>query len=587
MYIIMTLNNNCKLRGFRLVIGIIIAAVGSVLSGCDDFLEQEVKGNNTSEKFYDTRYKLQASLNAAYDILQSNAMQDTDWRFGEAIGDNVIGRDEGLSGHMGQLAHFRFNTSNNFILNRWNIYYKGIHRVNQVIANIDKARLSTDDYKSYKEIREILGQAKFLRAYFYFNLARTFGGVPIRPEVEEVEKIVIPRSSLEETYAYIEKDLREAAIMLPNRYTSNNSGKASSGAATALLMKVLMYQAKPGIPSEKWEEMTRLGDYFVKGASFSFKDMLHYPDNYEGEDWESLRKRLWFKPQELNKETDPYETPENECPVLLNAYSLRYIDAYGGAITYDQQFYLQGEFCQGSIFEIVFKESGDGSVDDNNEGNAIFMNMFPQTYDDANSSHIPIYCDDAVLSKIIFSGSNASDARKRYILGHHENTPDMENTEIGAGRVLPLKWYTPVKDRPVYAGDNGKNRRILRYVDVVLMYAEALNECGKGAEALEQLNSNKRVVNEINNSSTLYIGGGYGYLRQQIWDERTIELCFEWERFFDIVRQGRAKECLKIFSDLRSNRRGAYFKEGINEIFPIPQREIDLSNGVVTQNPGY
>lgn len=65
----MTLNNNCKLRGFRLVIGIIIAAVGSVLSGCDDFLEQEVKGNNTSEKFYDTRYKLQASLNAAYDIL--------------------------------------------------------------------------------------------------------------------------------------------------------------------------------------------------------------------------------------------------------------------------------------------------------------------------------------------------------------------------------------------------------------------------------------------------------------------------------------------------------------------------------------
>ena len=121
----------------------------------------------------------------------------------------------------------------------------------------------------------------------------------------------------------------------------------------------------------------------------------------------------------------------------------------------------------------------------------------------------------------------------------------------------------------------------------MLMYAEALNECGKGAEALEQLNSNKRVVNEINNSSTLYIGGGYGYLRQQIWDERTIELCFEWERFFDIVRQGRAKECLKIFSDLRSNRRGAYFKEGINEIFPIPQREIDLSNGVVTQNPGY
>lgn len=570
--------------GLKAAVACLAAAPAVVMTGCDDFLDREVKGNNTEENFYDTRYKLQASLNAVYDILQSNAMQDTDWRFGEAIGDNVVGRDEGLSGHMGQLAHFRFNTSNKFISNRWEIYYKGVHRVNQVIANADRVRLSTNDYAAFREIREILGQAKFLRAYFYFNLARTFGGVPIRPEVETVENLVVPRSSLEETYAYIEKDLREAVIMLPPRYTSDKSGKASAGAAAALLMKVLMYQATPGVMSEKWREMTRIGDYFVKGASMKFKDMLHYPENYEGEEWESLRKRLWFKPLELNNKKDPYEMPDDECPVLLNNYKLRYEDAYGGALTYDQQFYLQGEFCQGSIFEIVFKESGDGTLDDNNEGNSIYATLFPKAADDSN---VPIYCDDAILSKIIFSGNYSADARKNFTIGHHQTTPDMENTEIGSGRILPLKWYTPIKDRPVYAGDNGKNRRILRYADVVLMYAEALNECGRGAEALEQLNSNKRVVNEINNSSSLYTGGGYGYLRQQIWDERTIELSFEWERFFDIVRQGRAKECLKIFSDLRSNRRGAYFREGVNEIFPIPQREIDLSNGVVVQNPGY
>ncbi|MDE6423028.1 MAG: RagB/SusD family nutrient uptake outer membrane protein [Muribaculaceae bacterium] len=193
------------------------------LTGCNDFLDQDVQGNNIDKDFYDTRYKLQSSLNAAYDILQSDAIQDSDWRFGEALGDHVIGTDEGLSSHMGQLVHFRFNTSNNFIRNRWEIYYKAIHRVNQVIANIDRARLSTNDYSAYREIREILGQAKFLRAYFYFNLVKTFGGVPIRPEVETVDNLVIPRSSLEESYAYIEKDLREAAIMLPNRYTSGLS----------------------------------------------------------------------------------------------------------------------------------------------------------------------------------------------------------------------------------------------------------------------------------------------------------------------------------------------------------------------------
>lgn len=564
-----------KIRKIATAAGLLaMLATSTLLTGCNDFLDQEVKGNNIAEDFYDTRYKLQASLNAAYDILQSDAMQDTDWRFGEACGDHVVGTDEGLSSHMGQLVNFRFNTSNNFIRNRWEIYYQAIHRVNQVIANIDRARLSTDDYNAYREIREILGQAKFLRAYFYFNLVRTFGGVPIRPEVETVENLVVPRSTLEESYAYIEKDLREAAILLPPRFTSNQSGKAASGAATALLMKVLLYQAKPGEMSDKWQEIIDLGNYFVKGDSYSFKKMLHFPENYPDTDWASLRESLWFKPADKLGKDEVAETPESNCPILLNAYSLRYTDAYGSAITYDKQFYLDGEFCQGSVFEIVFKESGDGTTGDTNEGSGIYTTLF--------SLNSPIYSNSELVNTIF-----GNDYRRNFTIGHHEYTPDMENTEIGSGRILSLKWYTPIKDRPIYSGDCSKNRRVLRYVDVVLTYAEALNEAGRGAEALEQLNGYKSIVNEMNNSSTLYVGGGYGYLRDQIWKEREIETAFEWERFFDIVRQGRARQVLLRFSATRPNKRGSYFREGINEIFPIPQTEIDVSNGVVTQNPGY
>jgi len=151
----------------------------------------------------------------------------------------------------------------------------------------------------------------------------------------------------------------------------------------------------------------------------------------------------------------------------------------------------------------VFKESGDGTTDDVNEGSNIYSRLFSRDSD--------IFADDQIINNIY-----GSDIRRSFTIGHHQFTPDMENTDIGAGRILSLKWYTPIKDRPVYTDDNGKNRRILRYADVVLMYAEALNEICKGAEALEQLNSNKSVVNQINNSSTLYIGGGYGYLRDQI-----------------------------------------------------------------------
>ena len=550
---------------------------GPVLTGCNDFLEVEPVGNNLAENFYDTRYQLQASLNATYDILQTDAFQDTDWRFGEACADHVIGSDEGLASHMGQLVNFRFTTSNKHILNRWEIYYKGIHRANQVIANIDRCRISTPTYTAFREVREIYGQAKFLRALFYFNLVKTFGGVPIRPEVETVPGLVVPRSTKEETYAYIEKDLREAAIMLQGRYTSTNSGKASAGAAVGLLMKVLMYQATPGTPSDKWEEVARLGDYFVKGKSMTYGEMLRFSERYPDTDWETLREKLWFMPRALTGKDDILETLDTNCPSLNNAYSLEYIDAYGSPLTYDEQFYSQGEFCRGSVFEIVFKESGDGTVDDLNEGTGIYSDLFP-----VNNFTQPFYSDAAIVTALF-----GSDVRRRFTIGHHEFTPDNENTEIGSGHILSLKYYTPVKDRPTYEGDGAKNRRYMRFAEVVLTYAEALNECGRGADALEQLNSNKAVVNKINNETTLYVGGGYGYLRQQIWHEREMELAYEWDRFFDIVRQGRARELLQAFAAQRSNHRGVYFREGVNEIFPIPQTEIDVSNGVVTQNPGY
>lgn len=541
-------------------------------TACEDFLDKEVLGNSTDENYYDTQYKLQTALNASYDILQMDLFNECEWRFGEATADDVWGSDEGLASQMGQLVHFRFNTSNEWIANRYAINYKGIHRVNQVIANAHKVQLSLDEYSSYKAVREILGQAKFLRALFYFNLVKTYGGVPIRPEVETIDHFVIPRSPAEEVYAYIEKDLREAAIMLPARYMGTDAGKASGGAAVALLMKVLMYQATPGEESGKWQEMMRLGEYFIDGKSMTYGEILKF-DTYD-EEWEEFRKRLWFKPQELNEPTDPYETVNTELPELQNAYALDYRDYYGEKIDYIYQFYQTGEFCKGSVFEVVFKESADGSAGDTNEGSSNFDNHY--------SGSPQIYTTSAIIQELF-----SSDPRRAYMIGHQEYAPDGEMCFTFPACFLSLKWYTPLKDRPQYGGDNGKNRRLIRYVEVILMYAEALNECGEGARALVQLNKSKTQANTINNSAALYVGGGYGYMRDQIWQERRAELCFEWDRFFDLVRQGRAASVIKTYGSKRANKRGYYFREGVNELFPIPQNEVDISNGVVEQNPGY
>ncbi len=564
-------------RYFRLSLSTLLFSLSMLLiTSCSDFQDKDIQGNATDETYYDTPYKLQSALDAVYDVLQRDDYNNQEWRFGEAMGDNVLGVDEGLGSEMGQLVMFRFNTSNVWIRQRWEVNYIGVHRANQVIANINRVQMSTHSYDAYQQIQRIYGQAKFLRAFFYFNLVKTYGGVPIRPETETVDNLVIPRSTEEETYAYIEKDLREAMVMLPVSYAYGEVGKATKGAATALLMKVLMYQAKPGVPSSKWEEMAQLGRYFIDGAPLTIGQVLKYDGQ---EDWESLRQRLWFQPQQYTASDYQYETAQTRLFDVNNIYSLNYRDYFGDPLhngdkwAYVYQWYSDGEFCKGSVFEVVFKESADGSNGDVNEGAGI------EHFDVGTTQ---MYGTSGIVNDIF-----GDDVRKDYVIHHQGNTPDGEMWQGGEGRFVSLKWYTPKKDKPQNAGDNGRNRRVLRYVDVVLMQAEALNETGNREEALEKLNLCKAQVNTINGSTRLYQPGSYGYIRDQIYSERRMELAYEWDRYFDLVRQGRAAEVLHTFGRSRPNSRGLYFIAGVHERMPIPQNEIDISNGVVEQNPGY
>ncbi len=554
-----------------------LLVVGFFFVSCD-FLDKEIQGVATEENYYDTEYKMQTVLNAAYDVLQSDTYWDQEWRFGEGMADNVRNTDESLSSQMGQLVMFRFTTSNTWILQRWEVNYQGIHRANQVIANIDRVQLSSTQYSAYTDIRYILGQAKFLRAFYYFNLVKSFGGVPIRPEVETVDNLVIPRSTKEECYAYIEKDLREAAIMLPTGYVNTSDlGKVTQGACVALLIKVLMYQATPGEASERWEEMRRIGDYMVDGTPMTYAEMLQWSGS--DEEWEDLRCRLWYKPKALMTESETYESPSTPMNSLSSTYSLEYKDIYGSALdngskwAYVYQWYKDGEFCKGSIFEVVFKESADGTSGDTNEGSGFdFYN------------NVVMYGTSAIIADIF-----GNDGRIIFTIGHQEYAPDGNIWMGGEGRFTSLKWYNLQKDMPLYAGDIGKNARILRWVDVKLMYAEALNECGDREGALTQLNECKAQANTVNGSTNLYKEGGYGFIRDQIYEERRIEFCYEFDRYFDLIRQGRAAEVMHNYGNTigQANRRGAYFTVGKHELLPIPQTEIDVSNGVVEQNPGY
>ena len=249
---------------------ILLSLCGALSVGsCSDYFDPDLKGNVPEDVFYENLNNLRYALNTAYSLMETEKYQRSELLFGEAISDNCWNVQDVTSGEIYDILNFQFNTENSYILERYQVNYEGINKVNQIIRSIPHVKYRTDG-TSPKEIREVYGQAKVLRALFYFNLVKTFGGVSIQPENAELSGLVVPRSTLEETYAYIEKDLRESILLLrKQRYQLSEAGQISAGGALGLLMKVLLYEASPGVDlpnvdkAAKWNEVVEIGNYFI------------------------------------------------------------------------------------------------------------------------------------------------------------------------------------------------------------------------------------------------------------------------------------------------------------------------------------
>lgn len=386
-------------------------------------------------------------------------------------------------------------------------YFRGVAYCNQALYYVPQFELSTALKQQY------LAEAKFLRAYYYFTLVRSFGDLPLVDTVinalTDAGRLKLnTRVSKDSIYALIESDLKYAISILPTRdqQASGDVGRATKGAATGLLAKVSMYE-------KKWQQALDLTNQVIQGSVGTYTLQTDFATIWR-EVSENSQESL-FEIQ--SKSTTPYAAVQQ---------------------------YSQVQGIRGATFNITNVYTGWGF----NTPSANLDSAF-ETGDVRRMSTI-IHIGDTLFDGVIIK--TAENDRYNY------------------------KAY-PSNTAETYGGNSSysnKNIRILRMGEVYLINAEAANELGQTSAAVTSLNAVRNRAKLVNTTAATQSD-----VRNAIWKERRVELAMEHDRFFDLVRQGRAGTVLRAH--------GKNFVDGKNEVFPIPQSEIDASNNLLRQNTGY
>lgn len=204
-----------------------------IFQSCSDFLNLDPVSITTTENSYQTEADFEAALISVYSSLHNEYYTWDNILLGDVRSDNCYaGPPDDIDIYAYDMLTVEANNNRVFIL--WSDFYKGISRANLILNKIE----ALTDFNEERK-KQIIGETKFLRALFYFDLVKLFGGVPVIRDIESVEldKIMVPRNSAQEVYSYIIKDLEDAIVYLPDVF-EDNAGRASKGAANALLAKV-------------------------------------------------------------------------------------------------------------------------------------------------------------------------------------------------------------------------------------------------------------------------------------------------------------------------------------------------------------
>jgi len=491
------------MKKYTYIIGLFLV---STFGSCTKFVDFNPQENYeiTADNYFKTAEDYQKMTIGVYSPIQ--------WLWsipviGDVASDNAVSGGENATDNIAlqQIDDYQLIPNNSNLTEIWKSCYEGINRANYLEEN--KAKLDFTGKSA------LYGEVYFLRAYYYFELVKMFGGVPLftnkRLSVGDSNKF--QRATKAQVYAQIEIDLTAAIAALP--VTNSQQGRATKYAAQALLGKVYLYQ-----------------DKFTEAAA-----ML-----------------------------------EN----VIGKFSL--------PASYESIFLEAGENGSESVFEVQYSNASpfyDWSNPGRGQGNLAVQicgirNLTGSSpYNSGWSTNLPT----ANLAAAFAAGDTRKAVTVLDIEAYKTANAGMnitytvapyKNTGLYNQKYLPRVGQTSGQVELNYLN----NYRAIRYADVLLMAAEANNRAAAPNDAKAQLYLNqvraRAFADNLHNVSATGTA-----LKTAIWDERRLELGMEGHRFFDLVRTGQAAS--KITGWLPNK----------NEVFPIPQAEVDISG--LEQNPGY
>ena len=491
---------------------IALLAGGLWLTGCSDFLDESDPSNFTVENYFTKPSQARNSVNSIYAALRDplgTGFGGATWYMTE-FATGLAATDLGQAVNSYYIKDLRNTSDNGYGRAYWLSYYKGIANANLSLAKIPPIVMEENEKK------RLLGEAYFLRAFYYFNLVQMFGNIPLVTEPMSLtsEQLRPPAATADEVYALIVADLKAAeAAGLP---WVDASGKVSTGAVKSLLAKVYLTMA--GFPLKKGAEYYDLAAKKAEEVidSKQFKLFTTYADLHN--------------PAKKNIEENIFMV---QClaPITTNG------SWQTGILPYNKNISAYSDETGGIYSTIDFVKS----------------------YDPA---------DLRVKEKQFFYTSYTNEKDRTQVV------------ELG-GYFL---WKLFDVEAQTTTQTSTLNWPVIRYADLLLIYAEASNEAGtpttKGYEAVNAVRKRAELTD--------LAGLSQAEFREAVWRERWYELCFENITWFDMVRLRKGFNLTtKKFDDYV----GYKFSYGPTVttrelLFPIPTDEV-LNNKNLKQNTGY